>query len=185
MEINKPIATIFLLIIDLIIIFLFVIPKYQESDQMQINLAKRQGEYENLSDYQIKLSDILKDIENREDILKKIDAALPVSFSSSNATYFLQEKASENQLMIKLLAFSEPVPTIFKKEIKSVAMALNLSGSYQGFKNFLSSLEKSDKLFRIDSISFAALTLSPEKNYPQGQLDNYDFKLDVRAYIYP
>ncbi len=191
MEINKPVATIILLMINLILIFLFVIPKYQESYAFQLNLAKKQMEYDSQSDYYIKLMGILKDIDDRKDVLEKIDSALPSNFSFAPVLNFFQKESIQSQLIIKSITFSDVLPETsgIKTEgpiVKSISFTINLSGSYQGLKNLLSFLDRSDRLFQVKSISFASpeFFIDPALPYLSGQLEPYHFKLEVKTYSY-
>ena len=200
MKINKPVAIIIILAVNVILIFLFVMPKYQESGELQMNLTKTQIEYDSQSDHYIKLLSIIKNIEERDDLLEKVDSALPSNFSLSSVMYFLQTKAIESQLTVKSVTFSgvygQILQTNFNEQttnlpaangvavqgsgIKSVVLSVNLSGSYQGLKNFLYSLDRSARLFQVETISFAPLKSSLD----QGQPQTYDFKLEVKTYTY-
>ena len=194
MEINKPVTAIIILIVDLILIFLFVIPKYQETREMQINFEKKQIDYNNQSKYHAELLDILKNIEERKEVIEKIDIALPSNFSISSIVNFLQEKAKENQLSIKSMVFSkissQTDEQLLKenslKKVKSVNITINLSGSYQGLKNLLASLDKSARLFEVDSISFSSPEIFVNSNgsTSSNQLRTYDFRLEVKTNTY-
>lgn len=188
MEINKPVITIILFIINLVLIFLFVGPEYRELLDSRVILAQKQAEYISRSDYQKKIAEILGDIEARQNILKKVDSALPSDFYFGNTVYFLQAKAVESGLDVKSITFSETTQIKYQpilegradQEIKGINFILNLSGKYQGLKNFLFSLEKSARLFEIDNISFA----SSGRGNLQNQSEEYNFKLGVRMYTY-
>ena len=194
MEINKPITTIIILIVNLVLIFLFVIPKYQESGEIQINFEKKQIDYNNQSKYQAELLSILKNIEERKEIIEKIDIALPSNFSISPIVNFLQEKAKENQLSIKSMVFSKIASQTDEqllkenslKKVKSVNITVNLSGSYQGLKNLLISLDRSVRLFEVDSISFSSPEIFVNSNgsTSSNQLRTYDFRLEVKTNTY-
>jgi len=197
MEINKPVAIIILLIINSILIFLFIVPKYQESNELQASLVKKQAEYDGRSDYSVKLLRILKDIEGRKDTLEKINSALPSDFSLSPVVYFLQKKATENQLTVKSIIFQSQnlpeissqvhdytLPATKEKEVKNVTLAINLSGSYQGFKNFLYSLDKSTRLFQVSSISFSSPQSLSGLAYSPVEFQTYNFKLEVKVFTY-
>ena len=192
MEINKPVATIILLIIALILIFLFIIPKYQESGDLQANLAQKQAEYDGQSDYYMKIFELLKSIRDRKDALGKINSALPSDISFASLIYFLQEKGVENGLAVKSIIFSQNSPETYRqvlpaesdKRVKNIMFNINLSGSYQSLKNFLSSLEKSVRLFQIDAISFISTQSLQGTKKSQNQLQIHDFNLEVKTYTY-
>jgi len=77
MKSNKSIITIIILIINLIFIFLYVLPKYQESYKLQLDLEKKQKKYDNQSNYYKELVGVIKDLDERYETLEKIKSALP------------------------------------------------------------------------------------------------------------
>ena len=165
MEINKPIAIIILVIIDLVLIFLFIFPKYQESRDLQMSLAEKNLAYEIQSGYYEKVSTVLKGVDSRQDILKKVDSALPSDPSFAPIVYFLQTESDKNGLTVKSITFSQVASETgqttsqanSKQALKSITFMVNLSGKYQGLKNLLFSLERSARLFEVNAVSFASL----------------------------
>lgn len=195
MAINKSVATIIILIINLILIFLFVIPKYQESNDLQISLIKKQAEYDSQSEYYIKLLNTIKTVEDRQDILEKINSGLPSDIALAPVVYFLQKKSAESQLIIKSLTFSGSDAQIPKlsgskaqttsQTIKNIIFTADISGSYQGLKSFIYSLEKSARLFQVNNISFTPSESLFDQNYSAlDQIKSYDFKLEIKTYTY-
>ena len=63
MEINKPATIIIILIVNVMLIFLFVIPKYQESIALEKSLVEKQVAYDSQGEYSIALLKTLKGIE--------------------------------------------------------------------------------------------------------------------------
>lgn len=182
MEINKPIAIVLLVIIDLMLVFLFVVPKYNESNDLQMNLAKKQAQYKAQADYQVNLLSTLKEIESRQDALYKIESALPEESSLGSLMYFFEQKAKENQLNVtSLTKFSTGTgkllsATASQKEVQSTTFTSNLSGMYENVKNFLFTLDTSSRLIKVETISFV-----PSNTLPKG---NYDFRLEFKMYGY-
>lgn len=166
-----------------------MIPRYQESSKLQMDFLQKQAKYSGQSDYHIELLGILKNIEDRKDVLKKIDSALPSDFSLASVFSFFQKKSAESQLTVKSITFSKVLsaPSGVRSEtskIKNISFVVNLSGSYQGLKNLLSSLDRSDRLFQVENISFASSEPLSDEIHLQSQLDNYDFKLEVKTQTY-
>ncbi|MEK7664056.1 MAG: type 4a pilus biogenesis protein PilO [Patescibacteria group bacterium] len=189
MEINKPVSIIIILIITLVIFFLFVLPKYQESKDLEIELAKKQFQYEKRVDYYLKLSDILNQIEQKKDILGKIDTALPSNIELAPLFYFFEQKTKDSGLLIKSLTFSQPEELVQisakdrDKEIKDIVFRADLYGSYQSLKKFLYYLENSARLFEVNSIS-----LTSDQSSDSGPLKiiskSYDFTLEITTHAY-
>jgi len=192
MEFNKSITAIILLIINIILVFLFIIPKYQESHDLQISFIKKQVEYDSQSSYYAKLSSTLKDIEEKGEILEKINSALPNNLSLSLVISFLQKKSKENQLVVKSITFSQPAIQASRqiganeKTIKSVNLTVNLSGSYRGLKNLITSLDKSVRVFEVKNVSFSSpiILAGPTPPNLSGQLQPHDFKLEIETHSY-
>ena len=192
MEINKFATTTILLIINLILIFLFVVPKYQESIDLQLSLIEKQSRYNIQSNNYIKILADLKDINDRKYSLDKINSALPPNFSVAPIVYFLQKEATENQLTVKSITFSNDLQKNYEnvlssdseKEVRKVGMLVDLSGSYQGLKKFLSSLDESARLFQVDKIYFSLPDSFSESSYLQNKPQTYNFKLEIKTYTY-
>ncbi|MBU4204588.1 hypothetical protein KKH26_00165, partial [Patescibacteria group bacterium] len=65
--------------------------------------------------------------------------------------------------------------------IKETNVSLNLFGSYNAFKSFLTSIEKSARLMEGGNISFSVTP--PSLTSPLIQ-ETYPIKLDIKAYSY-
>lgn len=92
MEANKLITIVILLIISLVVMFLFVIPKYQESSALQQDLVQAQLQYGNQADYYQSVSKTLSSIKSKQDSLDKMNSALPSSPALAPVVSFLQKK---------------------------------------------------------------------------------------------
>lgn len=191
MEINKPVAIIILFIINVMLLFLFVMPKYQESYDLQVELAQKKAEYDSQSDYRSRLMGILQDIDMRKEAVEKIDIALPAHFSSASVLHFFQKESTQNQLVIKSITFSDVLPEANEVRsessgLKRIDFTVNLAGSYRGLKNLLVSLDKSGRLFQVENISFTAPVAFIDPTSPPvlAQSESYNFKLEIKTYIY-
>lgn len=192
MKINKPVFSIILLIINLILVFLFVFPKYQDGKNLEMSFFEKQSEYDNALNYYTDVSEALKNIEERQNALGKIDSALPHEPSFSSLAYFLNQKADESGLIIKSITFSQTSREVNQQVlsggssagIKNIVFTINTAGSYQGLKHFLFSLERSARLFEVNTISFASSEPSKNKGVLQNRLETYSFKLELKTYAY-
>ncbi len=184
MEINKPVSTIIIFITTLILFFLFVAPEYQKSSDLQNNLAQKQEEYDVKSVYYAKISETIKSIDSRKDVLKKINSALPSDFFLAPLVYFFQKKGAEAGLIVKSITLSQISPATLKKEVRNITFKINLSGNYQNLKNFLSSLDESERLFEVNSISFKSPVISQDLKQPKNQQQTYNFELEVKTHTY-
>ncbi len=192
MEINKPVSTIIVIIISLLLVLLFVFPKYQEVRNLQVSISQKQAEYNGKSVYYAKISELLTQIQSRKDVLEKVSSSLPADFSLADITYFFQENAANNGLIVKSLEFSQASPVAYRKtsvngitkELKNILFTINFLGSYQGFKQFLAVLDTSSRLFEANTISFAPVQTPEVRGRPNSLAPVYDFKLEVVTHAY-
>ncbi len=193
MQLHKPTISIIMAIIVGILIFLFVIPKYQEFQDAKITLSKKQAEFNGESLYHGKISEIIQAISERKEVMDKVESSLPEESEIASLIYFFQKTSNETGLVIKSLTFADTpvsVPMVLpvkaglrpKKAIKDVVFTINLSGGYQGLKSFLLATEKSARLFEVESIVLNPLQSGQTSALVK--LPNYDFKLQVKTHTY-
>lgn len=192
MDINRPVATVILLIINAMLVFLFTWPEYNRASALELKLREKQAAYNGQSIYYANISKTLSDIESRSEILTKVESALPNEFVLAPLLYFFQKKGTENGLAVKNIVFSrlDAVPsraalaqTAKEKEVEDTTLTLDVFGNYQGLKNFLSSVERSARIFEVRNISFNAADLAPGI-VAQGQVKTYNFKLEIVTHSY-
>lgn len=176
MKINKPISAIIILLVILILYFLFIMPEYRKISDLQNNLAQKQIEYDGKSVYYSKIAELIKNIESKPDSLEKINSALSSDYYLSSLVYFFQKKGAENGLKVNSIALSQISAPATDNNIKDITFSIRLSGTYESLKKFLSSLDKSARLFEVNSISFSGTGNSPQQIY--------DFNMEVQTHAY-
>ena len=194
MAINKLVTTIIMLIITLMVMFLFVLPKYQEFKDLEQSIIQKQSEYQAMADYYAKITKLFSDIESRREVLTKVDSALKEDISFAPLIYFLQIKGIENGLVVKsivppkdsLESYKGVAPKKNTKEVKPAVFNISLFGSYQNLKKFLSALDNSAQLMQVNSVSLSALAvpLVVKSSKIQNQKGGYDFNLEIQTYTY-
>lgn len=191
MEINKPISSVLIFIIALVMLFLFVIPKYGESVSLEGILNERRAEYSGKSQYYTDIYETLRSIKEKKEVVEKIDSALPANVSFAQLVYFLQKKAVESGLVSRSVGFSQVASAAQTKasggagasnELKIVSLTVNLLGNYQGIKNFVMALEKSSRIFEVASISFGPADLLQASN--PDSLQVYNIRMELKTYTY-
>lgn len=192
MEINRPVATVVLLIINAVLIFLFVWPEYNRASALELRLREKQAAYNGQSIYYANIAKTLLEIDGRSDVLSKVESALPDEFALAPLLYFFQKKGTENGLVVKTVVFSRLDPasgnratTLLPKEreVKNIVLTLDVFGNYQGLKNFLASIERSARILEVKSISFNTADVA-FGNVAQGQAKTYNFKLEIVTHSY-
>ncbi len=184
MQINKPVSIIIIFLVTLVVAFFFTIPAYEQSLALKNTLGQKQAEYTGKSEYYAKVADLNSKIESNRSSLEKINSALPDDFYLSSLVYFMQQKASDAGLVTKLVVFSKVPPRTTDKKPRTATFSVNVSGNYQGLKNFLASLDKSARLFEVNAISFSSLQNSQKTNQLKNQNQIYDFNLQLEIQAY-
>lgn len=169
---NRPSTIAIIFLLSLIFGIFLVWPKYQELKLKRAEVYKKETELRNLRDYGAEIGFLSEELKKYSEELAKIDSALPSRFSLLSALNYLQKTTSENGLIFKNYSLS----TLSPKEagIKEFRLAMDVSGSYNSFKNFLSVLENNSRLFEVEKISFSL----PEKEKP------FDFTIGIKFYSY-
>lgn len=189
MEIDRPIAIAVIVFIIILLMYFFVVPKYFEFKQIQINFSKAQAEYNGKFAYYSEVSRIFTEIENRKDSFEKIDNALPAKSHLADLMYFLQQKGTEAGLIVKSITLTKVGAKTPDNQIKDISFSVDILGTYTSLKNFLSILENSSRLFEVGNIAFGSQITSPApvvqgKTTPTKAQDVYSLKLEVKTQSY-
>jgi Tfp pilus assembly protein PilO len=152
MEINKFISAAIIFVIALALIFLFVLPKYEESVSLQDTLVKKQIDYNNKYVYYAKILDAAKMIEENKDSLEKIHSALPSEVSLAPLIYFLQKKGGDAGLHVISVDFSQFSPTSSVDQIKNITFHLLLTSVFPALDQFFISTKKIKKSIQFYSV---------------------------------
>ncbi len=184
---SKSIAIVILLISILVIGTFLIWPKYQDLRSLQLEIGKKRVELQYKEKHISNLQEVSEELKKYKTELSKIDSALPFNPSLPSLFNFLQKASSQNGLIFRNVdSFSmttpKEKPTVpTQPGIKEISLNLGVSGSYSAFRNFLSTLEKSARLIKIENISFS----SPEEKLTvPTQETPFDFDLSIRVYSY-
>jgi Tfp pilus assembly protein PilO len=193
MENNKPLNTIILLTVALMLVFLFVIPRYRELGRVELLLLEKQVEYDSQSTYYDHIANILQQLNIKKGSLGKIDNALPSDILLSPLIYFFQKEGSANGITIASVIFSKTPQSInnqngqndMNRTIKDISLVVEGSGTYSGLRKFMESVEASSRLFQIDVVSLKKVAgVSSGSILIKNQLPRYDITLNIKAHIY-
>ncbi len=194
MTVDRPITIAVILFIILLLIFFLVAPKYQEFKFFQQKIGEKQAAYDAKFAYYSEIAKVYEQLMAKKDIVDKIDSAIPSNVSYGPLVYFFQKKGLENGLIVRGLFLTKASSINPESDIKEIIFSLDLLGGYSALKGFMSSLEKSARLFEISNISFgssvqaqatSALLGAQSKNYAPIQiLQTYPFKLEVKTFSY-
>jgi len=158
--------------LSMVLIFFLVWPKYQKLTSLKKEILAKESEVQSQKNYFEELKRTSEELKNFEDILSKIDLALPQKTSMPEFLNFIQKSSAQSGLTLKAISSFTITPSEGGK-INEIRISLTLGGSYSDFKNYLSVLEKSARLIEVENITF-----SSEK---EGQ---FTFSLTLKVYSY-
>jgi Tfp pilus assembly protein PilO len=186
MQLDRPIAIAIVLIITVLLIVFLVSPEYKTFNRLRMELGEKLAEYNAEFDYYAEVSKVYYELKNREEFLEKIDDALPENLDLGQIIYFLHKTSSENGLIIKDLFLSKSSKSDVSKNINDVIFSVDIMGDYSSLAGFLTSLEKSARIFEVTNISFGSDALSrmvsTENQLTANQI--YIFNLQIKTHSY-
>jgi Tfp pilus assembly protein PilO len=148
-------------------------PKYQDLSELKLEIFKKKLEIQSQEDYLLNLQEASRKLEERQNVLAKIDSALPPDSSLPVLFNFFQKASSESGLVLgdfgKIAISPEE-----KLSPREITLNLFLSGPYPAFKNFLYALENSARLIEVENISFS----TPLEE------DIFSFQLGIKVHSY-
>ncbi len=152
---NRFFLSIFLIGSSLIFGTFVALPRFQAFSVVQRELQVKQAELESRESYFALLKD-LQDRINAEELVAKIDAAIPNDSQLPGLYDFLQSMAARSGLSLRSIVVAPQTTQGQGVRLRRIATSLQLGGSYEGLKVFLSSLLRASRMTDIDSINFSS-----------------------------
>jgi Tfp pilus assembly protein PilO len=171
---NKLFVTIGSIIGVVLIGWFLTYPAYLRYDSTVKEIEAKKIQFANREDYLKRLNEISSKLSQYQDKLAKIDSALPEETSLPDIYDYFLRIVSESGLTYEDLSVSgvdspgestnvqfeetiiSPENSIFVtqgiREVQEAEITLNVSGSYESFKNLLEIINRSSRLFRIQSM---------------------------------
>ena len=165
--------------ISIFLAVIFVWPKYQNFNNLKIEIFNKEQEIKYEEEYQKEVVRISQKLDERQAEIEKIDSALPADLSLPALLKFLQKITSENGLILTQAALIPAKPIEGISNTREIQGNLAVSGSYSSLKNFLTALENSSRIIDVDSINLSA---NPKKTSESS--DIFSFQIKIRAYSY-
>jgi Tfp pilus assembly protein PilO len=153
--------SIFFLLISALLFFLFIFPKKTSLSILNSELSQKRQEFETSDKYFQEVLKTSEKLRNYQEEISKIDSALPEDPSIPSLFNFLQSSSSQSGLLL------ENIGSISVKEegkLKKWTTNLRLKGDYSSLKNFISTVERSARLIRIEKISLSSEGETPSYN---------------------
>jgi len=166
------------------------LPKFQQFNEIRKNIGAKRSEIKYSQEYYSKLTEVDAELKKYSVELSKIDSALPSDSFLPSLFNYLQKVTAQSGLVLKDAGSFTVSASENNPKIKEISLGLEVSGPYASFKNFLSTLEKSARLFETESISFASSEKKPtaEEAGETGQAEekeevfNFSLSIKVRSY---
>ena len=159
--------------LSILLIFTLLFPKYRTLDYLKKEILSKDTELQSQEENLQYLLEISRAIKEREESISKIESALPNKPSLPELLNFFQKAASQSGLILE-----EVSPSLTssgeEEEIRTTLVSFALKGNYSDFKNFLSIVEKSARLIKVNTISFS---------YPEEE-NLVTFNLSTAVYSY-
>lgn len=182
--------------------YFMVWPKFAELQDAKLKVAEKNAELENQRDYYASLTEIAADLDRNSAGLKKIETALPANSDAPALMNFAQAAAMQSGLVLESIDYSgakgasiAPEAGVAVQEgsqpvysLASYDVSAALSGSYANFKDFLSRIEHSSRLIRVEAVSVNVRGDSQNENAKSanageaGEALNYTVKMAADFY---
>lgn len=170
------ILPIILFLASLAIILWILLPIYND---IKLTAELKKQNESNLND-RIKLSSSLKGLvgqyNQRLNDVNSFSRVIPEDQSIPELLVNLEALASENGLTFSGVNFTPKNPKM--PGVKTLTIAVKVKGSYPAFKNYLSAMEKSLRIFDVMSISFSGIS----RGTSNINVNNLDFNLIINTY---
>ena len=171
---NKFYITIICFILAIIGGTLFVFPKYQAVNVHRAQIIKAQQGIliarENTALFQEYRRKIEQDFGEE---LEKVEAGIPERVSLLSLLNFLQETAAHRGLRLSEIDSFHILDSTERPGMQETLLSFSLSGSYNGFKDFLRHIAESARLIAVQDINFSYQDEA-----------HLDFTLTIKVYSY-
>jgi Tfp pilus assembly protein PilO len=153
--------SIFFLLISALLFFLFISPTKTSLSILNSELSQKRQEFETSDKYFQEVLKTSEKLKNYQEEISKIDSALPDDPSIPPLFNFLQKSSSQSGLLLENLG---SISVKEEGKLKKWTTNLRLKGDYSSLKNFISTLERSARLIRIEKISLSSEGETPSYN---------------------
>ena len=174
--------TIIALAISIILGVFLLFPQYQDYKKTKVDLEQAKTDFANRDHYVQQLRETGQEIEENQDIIAKLNEALPNHRDIPSFINFLKELSKSNGVSLDNVKWdSIQIGEKRRKEGKdkrdfnTYSVQISASGSYFAFKNFLFGLENSGRLIDVKKAHFA-VSKTPDK------LSSFDITMNIHSY---
>lgn len=154
---NKSFAIPILFFISLLVIVYLILPVFFDFSNLKEELEMREKEALAIENYYKDIHDNFNKLKEHQENLEKINSALPADPFMPSLFNYLQKASTENGVFLKgvnLDVISRKTATGEETigKVQEEYVSVQLVGFYDGFENFLKSIEKSSRLIEIEEV---------------------------------
>lgn len=180
---NKSFAIPILFFIALLVIVYLILPVFSDFSNLKEELEIREKEGLAIENYYRDIHDNFNKLKEYQESLEKIDSALPADSFLPSLFHYLQKASAESGIFLKGVNLDVVSrKTVEEKgateKIQEEYISIELIGFYDGFENFLKSIEKSSRLIEIEEVQ---ITGEGEETLAEGLLT---LNLLLKVYSY-
>ena len=139
--------------ITIAIALLLVWPQYQKLQALKSDVELKKQDLQSQQAYFSQFNDISVRLQEYPDALSKISDALPKDPALASLVSFLQTNSSQTGLILKKIVLGGTAALENKKSLKETQLVIQVSGSYQSFKDFIALIENSSRIIDVQNIS--------------------------------
>jgi len=181
---NKSFAIPILFFIALLIVVYLVIPVFSDFSNQKEELEMREKEALAIENYYKDIHDSFNKLKEHQESLEKISSALPDDPFLPSLFNYLQKTSVENGVFLRGVNLATaPRKTVEEEKeaagkVQEEYIGIELIGFYDGFENFLKSIEKSSRLIEIEEVRITG----EEEGVLAGGLSTLNLLLKVYSY---
>jgi Tfp pilus assembly protein PilO len=171
---NRNLYIGILLFVGIVLGIFLTWPKYQDFQQLSLELQIRQQELENKETFFADLAKVKIDIAKLKEPFLKVEAALPLDPQLPQLYDFLQTSAAFSGMSVRNIAAS-----IENQEqallMRTISVAFELTGSFAAIKELVSRLNFASRVVTLQSLSISSLNQETGRFNVIIQLNTYSY----------
>jgi Tfp pilus assembly protein PilO len=154
MNAKKSLTLLLLIGVGILVLYLFVLPRWNSFQDKKIRLSQVESEQQKLKAAQEDLEDFLSDFDENVDQAETLKSALPLKqVEYAQILAGLDEMASASGLILGNLSFTDLSDEEIKNKktntIQAQQVNISASGSYPSLKNFFLRIENSLRIIDV------------------------------------
>lgn len=168
-------------------------PSYEEISKLTKSTAAKKIEYDEKKTYVGEIEALKKSyLEIDKSDREKLGRVLPQEESMTALLPELEVALIQNGLNIGNLNFenfsdnkssAKKIPKFIKGDVKPVKVSIEANGSYESFRNFLTSIEWSERLMDIADIGVVIQSSKGvQEGLSEGEREKFSFKIELYSY---